>query len=157
MNSSHAWDEWWVTYRNRGSCKRRARSPQSYDCFLHSQSSNDGVGYIRPYSGKVILLILKILFGTNTMDTSKDLFDAAYNYFPITFRPPPNDPYGVTAQDLKDRLQACITSTSLFAPYSFPALLDKLDSTSANVKVRFNISIQFFPWSKLTYFLSGML
>lgn len=103
------------------------------------------MGYIRPYSGKVILLILKILFGTNTMDTSKDLFDAAYNYFPITFRPPPNDPYGVTAQDLKDRLQACITSTSLFAPYSFPALLDKLDSTSANVKVRFNISIQFFP------------
>ncbi|PTU23936.1 hypothetical protein P175DRAFT_0497052 [Aspergillus ochraceoroseus IBT 24754] len=62
------------------------------------------------------------------------LFESVYNYFPITFRPPPNDPYGITAQDLKDRLQDCISSTSLFAPHSIPALLDKLDSTSQNVK-----------------------
>ena len=57
-----------------------------------------------------------------------------YNYFPITFRPPPNDPYGITAQDLKGRLQDCISSTSRFAPHAFPALLDKLDSTSPTVK-----------------------
>lgn len=62
------------------------------------------------------------------------LFDSVYNYFPITFRPPPNDPYGITAQDLKDRLQDCISSNSLFAPHAFPSLLDKLDSTSSNVK-----------------------
>ncbi|EEA18638.1 hypothetical protein TMatcc_010818 [Talaromyces marneffei ATCC 18224] len=62
------------------------------------------------------------------------LFDSVYNYFPITFKPPPNDPYGITAQDLKDRLQACIASNSLFAPHAFPALIDKLDSTSNNVK-----------------------
>jgi DNA repair/transcription protein MET18/MMS19 len=67
----------------------------------------------------------------------KTLFESVYNYFPITFRPPPNDPYGITAQDLKDRLQDCISSTSLFAPYAIPALLDKLDSTSPNVKVCF--------------------
>ncbi|KAL1954687.1 hypothetical protein VTO42DRAFT_791 [Malbranchea cinnamomea] len=64
----------------------------------------------------------------------QDLFDSVYNYFPITFRPPPNDPYGITAQDLKDRLQSCIASTPLFAPHAFPSLLDKLDSTSFNVK-----------------------
>lgn len=64
------------------------------------------------------------------------LFDSVYNYFPITFRPPPNDPYGITAQDLKGRLQDCISSTRHFAPHSIPALLEKLDSTSANVKVR---------------------
>jgi len=57
-----------------------------------------------------------------------------YNYFPITFRPPPNDPYGITAQDLKNRLQDCISSTRHFAPYAIPSLLDKLDSTSPNVK-----------------------
>ena len=57
-----------------------------------------------------------------------------YNYFPITFRPPPNDPYGITAQDLKDRLQGCIASTRHFAPHAIPALLDKMDSTSPNVK-----------------------
>ena len=64
----------------------------------------------------------------------KLLFDSVYNYFPITFRPPPNDPYGITAQDLKDRLQDCISSTRHFAPHAIPALLDKLDSTSPNVK-----------------------
>lgn len=58
-----------------------------------------------------------------------------FNYFPITFKPPPNDPYGITTQDLKDRLRDCISSTPDFAPYSFPALLDKLDSTSMNTKV----------------------
>ena len=66
----------------------------------------------------------------------KALFDSVYNYFPITFRPPPNDPYGITAQDLKDRLQDCISANSLFAPHAVPSLLDKLDSTSPNVKVR---------------------
>ncbi|KAH6638380.1 MMS19 nucleotide excision repair protein-like protein [Boeremia exigua] len=65
---------------------------------------------------------------------AQDLFDAVFNYFPITFRPPPDDPYGITAQDLKDRLRDCISSTPDFAPYAFPALLDKLDSTSMNTK-----------------------
>lgn len=65
---------------------------------------------------------------------AQDLFDAVFNYFPITFRPPPDDPYGITAQDLKDRLRDCISATADFAPYAFPALLDKLDSTSMNTK-----------------------
>lgn len=69
------------------------------------------------------------------------MFDASFNYFPITFRPPPDDPYGITSQDLKDRLRACIASSSYFAPYAFPALLDKLDSASANTKVRNNHSM----------------
>ncbi|GAM91442.1 hypothetical protein ANO11243_094920 [Dothideomycetidae sp. 11243] len=66
--------------------------------------------------------------------STQDLFELVYNYFPITFKPPPGDPFGITAQDLKDRLRACIASTSAFAPYSFSALLDKLDSTSINTK-----------------------
>lgn len=65
----------------------------------------------------------------------KDMFDSVFNYFPITFKPPPDDPYGITAQQLKDRLRTCIAATSCFAPHAFPALLDKLDSTSINVKV----------------------
>ncbi|KAF2459947.1 RNAPII transcription regulator C-terminal-domain-containing protein [Lineolata rhizophorae] len=66
--------------------------------------------------------------------SAQELFDAVFNYFPITFRPPADDPYGITAQQLKDRLRECISSTPDFAPYAFPALLDKLDSTSMNVK-----------------------
>nr|POF26312.1 dna repair/transcription protein mms19 [Quercus suber] len=65
---------------------------------------------------------------------AQDMFEAVFNYFPITFKPPPDDPYGITAQDLKDRLRDCIASNSEFAPYAFPQLLDKLDSTSMNTK-----------------------
>ncbi|KAI7343964.1 MMS19 nucleotide excision repair protein-like protein [Hortaea werneckii] len=65
---------------------------------------------------------------------AQDLFDSVFNYFPITFKPPPDDPYGITAQDLKDRLRACIAANSDFAPHAFPQLLDKLDSTSMNTK-----------------------
>lgn len=67
---------------------------------------------------------------------AQDLFDAVFNYFPVTFKPPPDDPYGITAQDLKDRLRDCIAATSDFAAFSIPALLDKLDSSSMNTKVR---------------------
>ncbi|EXJ56479.1 hypothetical protein A1O7_06823 [Cladophialophora yegresii CBS 114405] len=62
------------------------------------------------------------------------MFDSVYAYFPITFRPPPNDPYGITAQDLKDRLRECLASTGALAPYTFPNMLDRLDSTSTTVK-----------------------
>ncbi|KAF2480474.1 Dos2-interacting transcription regulator of RNA-Pol-II-domain-containing protein [Neohortaea acidophila] len=65
---------------------------------------------------------------------AQDLFDAVFNYFPVTFKPPPDDPYGITAQDLKDRLRDCIAATSDFAAFSIPALLDKLDSSSMNTK-----------------------
>ena len=69
---------------------------------------------------------------TNVVQT---LFDSVFCYFPITFRPPPDDPYGITAQDLKTRLRDCIAASAYFAPYAFPQLIDKLDSTSPNVKV----------------------
>lgn len=62
------------------------------------------------------------------------MFDSVYAYFPITFRPPPNDPYGITAQDLKNRLQGCLSSTALLAPSVFPNLLDRLDSSLESVK-----------------------
>src|SRR4051794_15011018 len=66
---------------------------------------------------------------------AETMFESVYAYFPITFRPPPNDPYGITAQDLKDRLRDCISSSNVLAPYALPNLLDKLDSNSPVVKV----------------------
>lgn len=30
----------------------------------------------------------------------QDLFDITFCYFPITFTPPPDDPYGITSDDL---------------------------------------------------------
>ncbi|KAG5301025.1 DNA repair/transcription protein [Histoplasma ohiense] len=88
-----------------------------------------------PRNLMLIFSILKVLMVEwDISNHVQALFDSVYNYFPITFKPPPNDPYGITAQDLKTRLQNCISSTQLFAPYAFPSLLDKLDSTSLNVK-----------------------
>ncbi|KAL8691527.1 MAG: hypothetical protein Q9218_003270 [Villophora microphyllina] len=65
---------------------------------------------------------------------AETLFDSVFCYFPITFRPPPDDPYKITAQDLKARLRNCIAASSHFAPFAFPQLIEKLDSTSPNVK-----------------------
>ncbi|KAF1996817.1 MMS19 nucleotide excision repair protein-like protein [Amniculicola lignicola CBS 123094] len=88
-----------------------------------------------PRNLMVVFSILRVpMIEWNIGANAQELFDAVFNYFPITFRPPPDDPYGITAQDLKDRLRDCISSTSDFAPYAFPALLDKLDSTSMNTK-----------------------
>jgi DNA repair/transcription protein MET18/MMS19 len=88
-----------------------------------------------PRNLMVVFSILRVpMTEWNIGADAQELFDAVFNYFPITFRPPPDDPYGITAQDLKDRLRDCISSTADFAPYAFPALLDKLDSTSMNTK-----------------------
>lgn len=36
---------------------------------------------------------------------AKSLFNITFCYFPITFRPPPDDPYGITSDDLKKALR----------------------------------------------------
>ncbi|KAL4925479.1 MET18/MMS19 family protein [Aspergillus undulatus] len=109
---------------------------------LHEMGDISLVGTVDLMTGEkdprnlmLVFSILKVIMMEWDISNHVELlFDSAYNYFPITFRPPPNDPYGITAQDLKNRLQDCISSTSLFAPHSIPSLLDKLDSTSQNVK-----------------------
>ncbi|PLN82737.1 ARM repeat-containing protein [Aspergillus taichungensis] len=109
---------------------------------LHEMGDESLVGIVDLMTGEkdprnlmLVFSILKVVMVEWDISNHVEvLFDSVYNYFPITFRPPPNDPYGITAQDLKDRLQDCIASNSQFAPHSVPSLLDKLDSTSPNVK-----------------------
>ncbi|KAL7746494.1 hypothetical protein RI367_008144 [Sorochytrium milnesiophthora] len=64
----------------------------------------------------------------------EDLFDITFCYFPITFRPPPDDPYGITADDLKRELRQCLCASHRFGPFAMPLLLEKLSSTSASAK-----------------------
>ncbi|KAL9130058.1 MAG: hypothetical protein Q9217_001662 [Psora testacea] len=88
-----------------------------------------------PRNLMVVFSILKVVMVEwDISGHAETLFDSVFCYFPITFRPPPDDPYGITAQDLKARLRDCIAASGFFAPYAFPQLLDKLDSTSPNVK-----------------------
>ncbi|KAI7849449.1 Dos2-interacting transcription regulator of RNA-Pol-II-domain-containing protein [Circinella umbellata] len=64
----------------------------------------------------------------------EDIFEVTFCYFPITFKPPPDDPYGITADDLKQSLRQCISSTGLFAKLAVPLILEKLSSTSGSAK-----------------------
>lgn len=63
-----------------------------------------------------------------------ELFDVVYCYFPITFRPPPDDPVEISTEDLKTELRRCLCATHLFAPYLLPALLEKLNAVALSVK-----------------------
>lgn len=40
-----------------------------------------------------------------TLSARQALFNITFCYFPISFRPPPNDPYGIGADDLKTALR----------------------------------------------------
>lgn len=63
-----------------------------------------------------------------------ELFDVCFCYFPISFTPPANDPYKITASQLKSELRNTIASQSQFAQDTFPSLFEKLTSTNPAVR-----------------------
>lgn len=81
------------------------------------------------------------------------VFNIVFCYFPISFRPPPNDPYGISADDLKMALRfvaplifrfsniqfrfysSCLCATPLFGPLAIPVYLEKLTAGSPSSKV----------------------
>ncbi|KAL6931070.1 uncharacterized protein HGUI_02548 [Hanseniaspora guilliermondii] len=65
---------------------------------------------------------------------SQKLFDVLFCYFPITFKPPKNDPYKITSDDLKNALRCAISNCDYFSIDAFPNLIDKLTATSIIVK-----------------------
>ncbi|KAL6931931.1 hypothetical protein ACO0OL_003405 [Hanseniaspora opuntiae] len=69
-----------------------------------------------------------------TYSYSQKLFDVLFCYFPITFKPPKNDPYKITSDDLKNALRNAISNCDFFSIDAFPNLIDKLTATSIIVK-----------------------
>lgn len=65
---------------------------------------------------------------------SKEIFDVVSVYFPITFRPPPNDPYGITREQLVGALRDVFAASDALAPLVLPLLLEKLASSVADAK-----------------------
>lgn len=63
-----------------------------------------------------------------------ELFDVCFCYFPVSFTPPANDPYKITAAELKNELRNTIASQSQFAQDTFPSLFEKLTSTNPAVR-----------------------
>ncbi|KAI9173300.1 hypothetical protein H9P43_007431 [Blastocladiella emersonii ATCC 22665] len=99
-------------------------------------------GYIAAMDGEKDPRNLMVAFRTVTQlalhcdlaTCAQDLFEVCFCYFPITFKPPPDDPSGISAADLKSALAACLAASSSFAGYAIPSLLEKLESTNANAK-----------------------
>ena len=85
----------------------------------------------------------------------KSFFDVTFCYFPITFRPPPGDPYGITPDQLKEKLlfvlrivsawetdlifrgnRGCLSATPAFGRLGIDLFLEKLTAGSPVTKVR---------------------
>ncbi|CAK4086465.1 unnamed protein product [Aphanomyces euteiches] len=69
-----------------------------------------------------------------TFPSDADLIQSFFNvtscYFPITFKPPPNDPYGITSEQLVMALRSVFVARDTMAKYVFPMVLDKLSRTT---------------------------
>lgn len=77
--------------------------------------------------------VLLIEFDLSTEMVEK-FFDITFCYFPITFKPPPDDPYGITQLDLKVSLRSCLAAHPGLAPHAMPLLLEKLSASSGGAK-----------------------
>ncbi|KIO20015.1 hypothetical protein M407DRAFT_11103 [Tulasnella calospora MUT 4182] len=64
----------------------------------------------------------------------EDFFDVTFCYFPITFKPPPNDPYKISTDDLKAALRSCLSASPFFGTLAVPIFMEKLAATTAAVK-----------------------
>lgn len=67
-------------------------------------------------------------------DIVEAFFDVTYCYFPITFRPPPDDPYGISTNTLRLALRKALTASPLLAPHAMPLLIEKLQASGGNAK-----------------------
>ncbi|WFD30521.1 hypothetical protein MSPP1_001542 [Malassezia sp. CBS 17886] len=67
--------------------------------------------------------------------STEAFYNILFCYFPITFRPPPDDPYRISPQNLKLALRACLSAIPAFAPLAMPLLLEKLSVSGGGAKL----------------------
>ncbi|EPQ29765.1 uncharacterized protein PFL1_02438 [Pseudozyma flocculosa PF-1] len=101
-------------------------------------------GYVRLVTGEKDPRNLMVLFGVDKVlltewqmdrEMTEAFFDITFCYFPITFRPPPDDPYGITSDDLKLALRAALCASPAMAPLGYPLLLEKLSAAGGPAKL----------------------
>ncbi|XP_037837905.1 MMS19 nucleotide excision repair protein homolog isoform X2 [Kryptolebias marmoratus] len=76
-----------------------------------------------------------VLQGYNLGKFTEELFEVTSCYYPIDFTPPPNDPHGITKEELILGLRAVLTGTPKFAEFLLPLLIEKLDSDVQSAKL----------------------
>ncbi|XP_061667031.1 MMS19 nucleotide excision repair protein homolog isoform X2 [Syngnathoides biaculeatus] len=78
----------------------------------------------------------KIIYrGYNLGKFTEELFEVTSCYFPIDFTPPPNDPHGITREELIQELRCVLTGTPKFAEFLLPLIIEKLDSDVQSAKL----------------------
>ncbi|KAG8551213.1 hypothetical protein GDO81_004011 [Engystomops pustulosus] len=90
----------------------------------------------------------------------EELFEVTSCYFPIDFTPPPNDPHGITREDLIVGLRGVLASTPRFAEFLLPLVIEKMDSDIQSAKVdalqTLTAACAVYEQKELKEFLSGL-
>ncbi|XP_056324944.1 MMS19 nucleotide excision repair protein homolog [Danio aesculapii] len=90
----------------------------------------------------------------------EELFEVMSCYFPIDFSPPPNDPHGITQEELILSLRAVLTGTPRFAEFLLPLIIEKMDSDVQSAKVDSMQTLaacgQTYSHKELAEFLPGL-
>ena len=87
------------------------------------------------FVARVVLWKLCDQNGALTKHAHQDIFDVTSVYFPITFTPPPNDPYGISQEDLSAALLGVFRGSPAMAEFVVPLALEKLPSSLINAKM----------------------
>ncbi len=125
---------------------------QDVPASLHSMSAAFIRGLLDCVEGekdpRCLILCLKVLSRTQAAfpaaadEHIEALFDVTACYFPITFTPPPNDPYGITPEMLSQALRDALTTRPPMAEFVLPLLVDKLTSTHVPAKLEALATLQ---------------
>lgn len=110
-----------------------AAYPQFVETFLHVASGEKDPRNLLVSFRLNRQISRSVAFAENS-PALRDLFDVCFCYFPISFTPPPNDPYKITADELRLSLRSTIAAQLLFARDTFPSLFEKLVSTNPAVR-----------------------
>ncbi|KAG7492628.1 hypothetical protein MATL_G00016300 [Megalops atlanticus] len=91
---------------------------------------------------------------------TEELFEVTSCYFPIDFTPPPNDPHGITQEELILSLRAVLTGTPQFAEFLLPLIIEKVDSEVQSAKLdslqTLTACASVYGYKELTEFLPGL-
>ncbi|XP_048842659.1 MMS19 nucleotide excision repair protein homolog isoform X2 [Brienomyrus brachyistius] len=91
---------------------------------------------------------------------TEELFEVTSGYFPLDFTPPPNNPHGITQEDLIVALRGVLSGTARFAEFLLPLIIEKLDSDVQKAKLdclqTLEACVSVYSYRELKAFLSGL-
>lgn len=115
---------------------------------LRTADGPDGSAFIHGYTalvqGEKDPRNLLILFGLARVlllewpiapREAEALFHVLFCYFPISFRAPPDDPYGIAPDDLKRALRAAVSASPALAPLGLPVLAEKMSASGGAARI----------------------